>query len=121
MLNDVVGVAYVFARLDDRFELRLAIHERTAHQIKAVEIEQVKDVVRHSSACGKSGNLCLVLSSEPRLQQLKSRDAMFIKGNYLTVENRSYSADALSDVRQLRVMLGRFVFVTRDIAGRADV
>src|SRR5450432_2549449 len=50
VLDDVIGVADVLARLDDCFELSFPIEERAGLQVEAIEIKQIKDVVRQSSA-----------------------------------------------------------------------
>ena len=118
----MVGVANEVARRQDRGQQLLALLQLRLHQVVAVKVEQIEDVIHDGNIVARALDAVAARAdSGALLHQAERGPALLVERDNLAVENRGARFDVVADGTQLGIGRGQIVLVARDQAQRAAV
>ena len=112
-VSDVmVGVMDEIARRQNRSQQCFALLQPRRHQIVAVKVQQVEDVVRHGNVVtGAADATAARANPSPLLHQAEGRPAVLVESDNLAVKNCGTRPDAVADGVQLGIGRSQIVLI----------
>src|SRR5207253_7962830 len=115
----MIGIADWTSRGKNLCQDLLALFERDAPQIVAVNVDEIEDVVQHRNVAAGTYATSMLTDAGALLHQAERCTALFVEGDNFAIKNCGDGLNKFGELMQLRILSGQIVLIARNQADAA--
>src|SRR5438105_3942993 len=115
----MIGIADWTSRGKNLCQDLLALFERDAPQIVAVNVDEIEDVVQHRNVAAGIYATSMLTDAGALLHQAERCTALFVEGDNFAIKNCGDGLNKFGELMQLRILSGQIVLIARNQADAA--
>src|SRR5437667_5271241 len=115
----MIGIADWTSRDKNLCQDLLALFERDAPQVVAVDVDEIEDVVQHGDVAATADATSMLTDAGALLHQAERCTALFIEGDNLAIQNGSFCFNKVRKLVEFRILSGQIVLIARNQADAA--
>src|SRR5207244_9854968 len=103
----MIGIADWTSRGKNLCQDLLALFERDAPQVVAVDVDEIEDVVQHGDVAATADATSMLADAGALLHQAERCTALFVEGDNFAIKNCGDGLNKFGELMQLRILSGR--------------
>src|SRR5438552_4111674 len=115
----MIGIADWTSRDKNLCQDLLALFERDAPQVVAVDVDEIEDVVQHGDVAATADATSMLADAGALLHQAERCTALFVEGDNFAIKNCGDGLNKFGELMQLRILSGQIVLIARNQADAA--